>query len=896
MGEEASKPPPRDFPAFPFEPYPIQTDFMSSLYDFLDKGGGIAMLESPTGTGKTLSLICGAMQWVVDQRRKQRQPKPRRGPPTPNADPSEANHGGDDDEPQWMRDFDVTAADKKEIPRRRNSFALGDFDRKASIAKPMDVKKISVEPVDDEEEYLVEEYESEEEGMGSGVGRPKRKGGRGSNWSSSDEEADEEEEDVVVTPQVYFSSRTHSQLSQFVREFKRTAFASELNVICLASRKNLCNNSEVLKLGNANQINERCLELQKNQKDAKMKVLNDRGKARCTKIASGCPMLRKQKLQNLFKSEVQDRGAMDIEDLVRLGSKIGSCPYYGARNMVCSSDVVVLPYQSLLLRSARESLGLNLRKNIIIIDEAHNLADSFTSMYNAKITQTQLKQVHRNLEFYLDKFRGCLGAGNRRYIQTLIMLIQSFLQLLLRFHGIDSCRNEQELTGKLGDTSMTINEFLFSLNIDNINFVKLHRYMKESKIIHKVSGYGAKLASLQRDFIHSDSQGNDIEGSILSGFQALADIILSLVNNDRDGRILLSGLKLADQREEKYIKFVMLSGERIFSEILDQSYAVILAGGTLQPIEETRVRLFPSLSLEQVHFYTCNHIVPPESILPIAVSRGPSGINFDFSYNSRSSLNMIEELGRLLCNLVAIVPEGVVVFFSSFDYERRVYDAWKASGLLSKILKKKIVYREPRSSNDVDLVLKKYKETIACCDGTLKSSGISGAVLLAVVGGKISEGINLSDGMGRCIIMVGLPYPSPDVELIERVKHIEGLGEGPLQRCSKSFGGISYDGCKSGFEFLRSCKQRGKEYYENLCMKAVNQSIGRAIRHINDYAAVLLVDSRYACNSSNQSPSHPTNKLPLWIKQRFVSATQGYGEVHRLLHRFFQFNRKKMPK
>lgn len=50
MGEEDSKPPRRDFPAFPFEPYPIQTDFMSSLYDFLDKGGGIAMLESPTGT------------------------------------------------------------------------------------------------------------------------------------------------------------------------------------------------------------------------------------------------------------------------------------------------------------------------------------------------------------------------------------------------------------------------------------------------------------------------------------------------------------------------------------------------------------------------------------------------------------------------------------------------------------------------------------------------------------------------------------------------------------------------------------------------------------------------------------------------------------------------------
>lgn len=74
---------------------------------------------------------------------------------------------------------------------------------------------------------------------------------------------------------------------------------------------------------------------------------------------------------------------------------------------------------------------------------------------------------------------------------------------------------------------------------------------------------------------------------------------------------------------------------------MNQAYAIVLAGGTLQPIEETRVRLFPGLSVDQVRFFTCKHIVPPESILPIAISCGPSGKAFEFSYNSRSSSSMV---------------------------------------------------------------------------------------------------------------------------------------------------------------------------------------------------------------------------------------------------------------
>lgn len=100
-------------------------------------------------------------------------------------------------------------------------------------------------------------------------------------------------------------------------------------------------------------------------------------------------MLRRRKIEEL-RNEIIQLEALDIEDLVHIGRNLGSCPYYGSRRMMPIADLVVLPYQSLLSKSSRESLGLNLKDSVIIIDEAHNLADTLISMYNAKITVSQV--------------------------------------------------------------------------------------------------------------------------------------------------------------------------------------------------------------------------------------------------------------------------------------------------------------------------------------------------------------------------------------------------------------------------------------------------------------------------------------------------------------------------
>ena len=96
-----------------------------------------------------------------------------------------------------------------------------------------------------------------------------------------------------------------------------------------------------------------------------------------------------------------------------------------------------------------------------------------------------------------------------------------------------------------------------------------------------------------------------------------------------------------------------------------------------------------------------------------------SGARLDFSYQFRDKKETLDELGRTLVNIVNIVQGGVVVFFPSYDCEKLVCKHLETSGVFATSLKKKVIFREPKNSSDLDKVLGDFATAVGLSRGAL---------------------------------------------------------------------------------------------------------------------------------------------------------------------------------
>ncbi|XP_014649464.1 PREDICTED: probable ATP-dependent RNA helicase DDX11 isoform X2 [Ceratotherium simum simum] len=841
---------------FPFTPYSIQKDFMAELYQVLE-AGKIGIFESPTGTGKSLSLICGALSWLRDFEQKKRQEEARlletgtvplnAGKDQPPSLASSCQETPDTlrpaGEPDWVTQFVqkkeerelVDRLKEEQVRRKKREERLRhirhnaqlkyaakrarqeeeETERLLRLSREMLAAGTGAEQLEQlasgEEELVLAEYESDEEkGTASGV----------------DEDEDDLEEEHVT--KIYYCSRTHSQLAQFVHEVQKSPFGKDTRLVSLGSRQNLCVNEDVKHLGSVQLINDRCVEMQRSKHERKSEAEEEKPKRRRQEPRAACPFYNYEQLQ-LLRDEVLVE-VKDIEQLVTLGKEAQACPYYGSRFAIPAAQLVVLPYQMLLHAATRQASGIRLQGQVVVIDEAHNLIDTITGIHSAEVSGSQLCQAHSQLLQYMERYGKRLKAKNLMYIKQILYLLEKFVTVL--GGNIKQNPNTQSLS-QTGTELKTINDFLFLSQIDNINLFKVQRYCEKSMVSRKLFGfterYGAvltpsreqpRLAGFQH-FLQSLQPGGtkapaapieEEEARALRPASPLMHIegfLAALTAANQDGRVILSRRGSLSQSS---LKFLLLNPAVPFAQVVKECRAVVIAGGTMQPVSDFREQLLAcaGAEAERVVEFSCGHVIPPDNILPLVICSGPSNQQLEFTYQKRELPQMMLETGRILCNLCNVVPGGVVCFFPSYEYQRQVHAHWDESGLLARLAVRKKIFQEPKRANQVEQVLMEYSKCIQCCGQA--GGTVTGALLLSVVGGKMSEGINFSDDLGRCVVMVGMPYPNiKSPELQEKMAYLDQTLDARSGPSREGFGGESvYEGCQPVY-------RQGHQAPEGLC-------------------------------------------------------------------------------
>ena len=854
------------------------------------------------------------------------------------------------DEPQWIVD-QILKRETEDVLRRweereqRLATVRGKEKQQERCAKrrrlDMPGPLASKKTIDEEAEFLLADVQDKDIDELGGLRKETRRrleelGLVPSSQKKFGQDQDNRAEDEI---KIYYTSRTHSQLTQFVSELRRPVFppsipgsllpqrkkkegAEEAEKECikhvpLSSRQHLCINPSVSRLGSLAAINDRCVELQQGK-----------GGPKCEFFPTQENLSQTHQFRDTALATVPD-----IEDLFHLGKTLQVCPYYASRTAIPSAEIVSLPYPLLLQKSARDALGIQLDGNIVVVDEAHNIMDAVSNVHAAEITMSELRKARQMLSVYLKRFGKKLKGENRVLVGQVARVVSSLLEWMT-----DVGPNLKADEGIVGP-----NTLLKAKGADQINLFDLTRYIQSSKLAYKIESYVSHMEEqekLQNHFgkLTPNLMASKNPPSSAPVLHTLASFLLSLTHLSTEGRIFYEKLQPSQTRPsgpDIRLSYLLLSPAHVFSSIVSSARAVILAGGTMSPFEDYTTHLFPSIPAGKIQTLSCDHAID-RSNLCVWTLAGLGGkmpfptVDFDFSFQNRGSPELIHQLGIAILNICSVAPDGVVAFFPSYSYLEQVVGLWKkpsdqkTRSIWERLNDKKCVLQETKGVSS-DEVLEQYQAIIFGGPGT-KGQVVEvgrrgrGALLLSVVGGKMSEGINFSDRLGRCVIMVGLPYPnikSPEwkakTEYVEMAAFAR-LGHKQQHQESQSHSGQAQTQAQTGSqnpavagqqpssssssaqpqsrarEAREAAKSAARSFYENACMRAVNQSIGRAIRHQKDYAAVVLADRRFA------SP-RIRGKLPGWMLKEGAfaegSEDKGLPEMMAALGGFFRGKKRE---
>lgn len=113
-------------------------------------------------------------------------------------------------------------------------------------------------------------------------------------------------------------------------------------------------------------------------------------------------------------------------------------------------------------KDARHSFSINLRNQVIIIDEAHNLIDTIAQIHSVEISDAHVNQATTQLENYINRYKRMFSAKNMLYLKQLVTVLNGLSKLFTT--KTEDAKLEMD-KGKLSlSKSYSIPSFLYFLN------------------------------------------------------------------------------------------------------------------------------------------------------------------------------------------------------------------------------------------------------------------------------------------------------------------------------------------------------------------------------------------------------------------------------------------------
>ena len=471
----------------------------------------------------------------------------------------------------------------------------------------------------------------------------------------------------------------------------------------------------------------------------------------------------------LEKSEMVDllvHEPLTASELVERAQHYEVCPAELSRSLISSSTLIVANYLYLLNPHIRSSflhyLGMDdLSKCIVVFDEVHNLIEAAISATSFSLTLFSINQAISEAKKYQE-------AWAESYLQS------------------------------INDALLGISKTIFQKNDEvELSLAELDNALNSS--------YGARITreelselkrSTTRILSSMDKEGTINLRSYVNSVLSFLEQWLTISEKSEYASFFKKDfLKERGNTLRLRLELIPLDSYEIIEEITRTCFGTLNMSGTLEPIdmyvERLGLRRRPHRALNVTSPYTHMNVLTLIS----------DELSTQFT---RRSPTMFENMVKVIHTIIQNTPKNVGIFTSSYQISGMLVNA----GLLQ--LKEKPFYYITRnlSASESDEQVAAFKR---------QAEG-DGGVLLAVLGGRSSEGSDFPNDLMNCVIIVGLPFAPPSARINRSIQYAR-----------EKYGNV------------------GRDYaYVLPAMTRAAQATGRPFRSPTDRAIVVLMDDRYA--------------------------------------------------